>query len=49
VCVSYDLVHKNVDRVYFNNIEDDRRVDPGADGRIILGWSFRKWDVCGLD
>jgi hypothetical protein len=24
--------------------------DPGVDGRIILGWSFRKWDGgYGLD
>jgi hypothetical protein len=24
--------------------------DPGVDGRIILGWIFRKWDVgYGLD
>jgi len=24
--------------------------DPGVDERIILRWSFRKWDVgCGLD
>jgi hypothetical protein len=22
-----------------------RWVDPGVDGRIILGWTFRKWDV----
>jgi len=23
--------------------------DPGVDGRIILGWMFRKWDVGGMD
>jgi hypothetical protein len=23
--------------------------DPGIDGRITLGWSFRKWDVRGMD
>ena len=23
--------------------------DPGVDGRIILGWIFRKWDVEGSD
>jgi hypothetical protein len=25
--------------------ERDRLRDPGVDGRIILGWIFRKWDV----
>jgi hypothetical protein len=27
----------------------DRWGDPGVDGRIILGWIFRKWDVGGMD
>ena len=25
--------------------ERDHLGDPDVDGRIILGWSFRKWDV----
>jgi hypothetical protein len=25
--------------------ERDHLIDPGADGRIILRWIFRKWDV----
>jgi hypothetical protein len=24
--------------------ERDRWIDPGADGKIILRWIFRKWD-----
>jgi len=23
--------------------------DPGVDGKIILRWIFRKWDVWGMD
>jgi len=30
--------------------ERDQWGDPDADGRIILRWIYRKWDVgCGLD
>jgi len=28
-----------------NRRERDHWGDPGADGRIILRWNFRKWDV----
>ena len=29
--------------------ERDYLEDPGLDGRIILRWIFRKWDVGGVD
>jgi hypothetical protein len=28
-----------------NQMERDQWEDPGVDGRIILGWIFRIWDV----
>jgi hypothetical protein len=33
-------------RVLVGNLrERDHLVDPGVDGRIILRWIFRKWDM----
>jgi len=29
--------------------ERDHLGDPGVDGRIILRWIFRKWNVWGMD
>jgi len=37
---------RGVYRVLVGNLrERDRLGDPGVDGRIILRWIFRKWDV----
>jgi len=32
-----------------NRRERDQLGDPDVDGRIILGWVFRKWDVGSMD
>jgi hypothetical protein len=37
ICVYRDLLE--------NNEERDHLEDPGLDGKIILRWIFRKWDV----
>jgi hypothetical protein len=29
--------------------EKDHWGDPGVDGRIILRWTFRKWDLGSMD
>jgi hypothetical protein len=37
---------RGVYRVLWGNLrERDHWRDPGIDGRIVLGWIFRKWDV----
>jgi hypothetical protein len=36
------------DRLWWGNLRDrDHSENPGVDGRIILRWSFRKWDAGG--
>jgi hypothetical protein len=42
---------RGVYRVLVGNLrERDHWIEPGVDGRIILRWIFRKWDVGhGLD
>jgi len=32
-----------------NLMERDHLGNPGIDGRIILRWIYRKWDVGGMD
>jgi hypothetical protein len=37
---------RGVYRVWWENLrERDHLVNPGVDGRIILRWIFRKWDM----
>jgi len=36
---------KGVNRVLVGKPEGDHLGDPGGDGRIILRWIFRKWDL----
>jgi hypothetical protein len=37
-------------RFWWGNLREiDCMGDPGVDGRIILRWIFRKWDMEGMD
>jgi hypothetical protein len=41
---------KWIHRVWWENLrERDQMGDPGAEGRIVLIWIFRKWEVGGMD
>jgi len=34
---------------WWRSLRGDRWGDPGVDGRIILRWISKKWDVGGMD
>ena len=41
---------RGVYRVLLGNLRERYNMgDPGLDGRIILNWIFRKWDVGAMD
>jgi hypothetical protein len=43
---SHKLCTANSTGFWWGNLrERDRWGDPGVDGRILLGWIFKKWDV----
>ena len=45
-CSIYGIRHEECARFWWGNLrERDHLGDPGEDGRIILRWIFRKWDV----
>jgi hypothetical protein len=43
------VAHAGRGRWWGNLRERDHLEDPDVDGRIILRWIFRKWDVAGMD
>ena len=45
-CGAYGREERRIQGFLWGNLrERDHLGDPGVDGRIILRWIFRKWDV----
>jgi len=45
-CTAYGGEEKRIQSFGWGNAREKYHFgDPGVDGRIILGWIFRKWDV----
>jgi len=45
-CSAYGVEERRMQGFWWGNLKErDHWGDPGVDGRIILRWIFRKWDV----
>ena len=45
-CSAYGGEERRIQHIGVGNLrERDHLGDPGVDGRIVLSWIFRKWDV----
>jgi hypothetical protein len=50
VCSAHGVEERRVHGFGGGNLrERDQLEEPGVDGRVILRWIFRKWEVGGMD